>query len=81
MIINKKSSKSKETPQAKPQPRERESLDGRDNKRLNAKKPTNSEGTAAWQNSATRYQEDNVNKPSIERVIDAKDWVDNGSRL
>ena len=81
MIINKKSLKRKESSQTKPQPEERESLDGSGNKRLNAKRSTNSEGTAAWQNSATRYQEDNVNKPSIERVIDAKDWVDNGSRL
>ncbi len=79
MIIHKKHKK--ESPKANSQPREREHLDGSDNQRLNAHRPTNNEGTAAWQNSATRYQEDNVNKPSPERVIDAKDWVDNGSKL
>ncbi|MGF7144603.1 hypothetical protein HNQ56_003035 [Anaerotaenia torta] len=44
-------------------------------------KPTNNEGTAAWQDSATDYQPGHVGKPPIERVIDAKDWVDNGSKL
>ncbi len=48
---------------------------------VNCPKPTNNEGTAAWQASATDYQPGNVNKPPIERVIDAKDWVDNGSKL
>lgn len=81
MIINKKHFQRKETSQETSQPREREHLDGSDNKRMNSKKPTNKESTAALQSSATRYQEDNVNKPSIERVVDAKDWVDNGSKL
>lgn len=54
---------------------------GRDNKRLKAKAPTNNEGTAAWQNAEESYKVDMVNKPSIESVIDAKDWVDNGSKL
>lgn len=58
-----------------------DNLQGRDNKRLKAKDPTNSEGTAAWQNSEQNYKVDMVNKPSIENVIDAKDWVDNGSKL
>lgn len=56
-------------------------LQGQDNKRLETINPTNNEGTAAWQNSETNYKVDNVNKPSIERVVDAKDWVDNGSKL
>ena len=47
----------------------------------NQPKPTNNEGTAAWQDSATDYQPGNVGQPPIERGIDAKDWVDNGSRL
>ncbi len=81
MIINKKHFLGKESNHAKEQSRETGHVDGSDNKRLDAKKSTNKENTAAWQNSATRYQEDNVNKPSIERVIDAKDWVDNGSKL
>jgi|GEM_PF-463609 hypothetical protein len=88
MIINKKhlhgksQSQGKVTNDAHTQSEGKDyQLQGEDNKRLNSKKATNNEGTAAWQNSATRYQEDNVNKPSIERVMDAKDWVDNGSRL
>ncbi|NLK27287.1 MAG: DUF3787 domain-containing protein [Clostridiales bacterium] len=58
-----------------------DNLQGRNNKRLKAIDPTNSEGTAAWQNSEESYKVDMVNKPSIQNVIDAKDWVDNGSKL
>lgn len=56
-------------------------LQGKDNKRINTQRPTNSEGTAAWQNSESNYDVDQVNIPSIDNVMDAKDWVDNGSRL
>ena len=56
-------------------------LQGNNNQRLEAAKPTNCECTAAWQNSETTYKVDQVNKPSLDCVIDAKDWVDNGSRL
>ena len=56
-------------------------LQGKDNKRLNKQRPTNSEGTAAWQNSDSNYDVDQVNVPSIDNVMDAKDWVDNGSML
>ncbi|MDF2538156.1 MAG: hypothetical protein K0S76_1177 [Herbinix sp.] len=59
----------------------KDNLQGNNNKRLNDTKPTNCECTAAWQNSAEKYDVDQVNKPSIERVIDAKNWVDNGSKL
>lgn len=59
----------------------KENFQGRQNKRQNATDPTNCECTAAWQNSESNYEVDMVNKPSIERVIDAKDWVDNGSKL
>lgn len=51
------------------------------NARLKNIIPTNNEGTAAWQSSESKDPEDQVSKPSIERVIDAKDWVDNGSKL
>ncbi len=51
------------------------------NKRLDTVKPTNNEGTAAWQDAEAKNKIDNVSKPSIERVVDAKDWVDNGSKL
>ena len=59
----------------------KDNFQGKNNKRLHTENPTNSEGTAAWQNSETNYKVDQVNKPSLERVIDAKDWVDNGSKL
>ncbi|HWT75781.1 MAG TPA: DUF3787 domain-containing protein [Mobilitalea sp.] len=59
----------------------KDNYQGKNNKRLSSPKPTNSEGTAAWQNGETNGQVDNVSKPSIDRVVDAKDWVDNGSQL
>ena len=59
----------------------KDKLQGKNNKRLDNAKPTNCECTAAWQDSESTYKVDNVNKPSIERVVDAKDWVDNGSKL
>lgn len=59
----------------------KDKLQGKKEERLNTPKPTNNEGTAAWQDAESAYREGNVNKPSIERVIDAKDWVDNGSKL
>ena len=58
-----------------------DNVQGRNNKRLKATDPTNSEGTAAWQNSEKNYKVDMVNKPSVDNVVDAKDWVDNGSKL
>ncbi len=59
----------------------KDNFQGKNNKRLNTVNPTNNEGTAAWQNSETNYKVDQVNKPSLERVIDAKEWVDNGRKL
>jgi hypothetical protein len=59
----------------------KDNFEGKDNKRLNTVNPTNSEGTAAWSNSEDLYKVDMVNKPSLDHVIDAKDWVDNGSKL
>ncbi|HHU73190.1 MAG TPA: DUF3787 domain-containing protein [Clostridiales bacterium] len=59
----------------------KKNFQGKNNKRLNAVDPTNSEGLAAWQNFASNYDVDLVNEPSLDRVMDAKDWVDNGSKL
>lgn len=59
----------------------KDALQGRDNKRLHTTKKTNCECTAAWQNAEGQYKVDQVNKPSMDSVIDAKDWVDNGSKL
>ncbi len=58
-----------------------DAFQGKNNKRMNTCNPTNNEGTAAWSNSDELYDVELVNKPSIDRVIDAKDWVDNGSKL
>ena len=57
--------------------KKKDNFQGKNNKRLDSINPTNNEGTAAWQNSESNYKVDQVNKPSEERVIDAKDWVDN----
>lgn len=59
----------------------KDNFQGKNNKRLKTCSPTNNEGTAAWQNSEDNYKVDKVNKPSLDRIIDAKDWVDNGSKL
>lgn len=59
----------------------KDQLTGKDNKRLFSKKPTNSEATAAWQNSESEYPVEQVNHPALDEVTEAKDWVDNGSKL
>lgn len=56
-------------------------LQGKNNKRLDATSATNCECTAAWQNKEKEYKVDKVNKPSLDNVVEAKDWVDNGSKL
>lgn len=58
-----------------------EQFQGKNNKRLETCNPTNSEGTAAWSSAEELYKVDQVNKPSLDRVKDAKEWVDNGSKL
>ena len=54
---------------------------GDNNERLGKIHPTNKEGTAAWQNFEGYYKVDQVGKPSEQDVIEAKELVDNGSRL
>ncbi len=56
-------------------------LNGSNNKRLSSSKPTDNEGTAAWANEKSRHKNSNVSIPSIDNVINAKEWVDNGSKL
>ncbi len=58
-----------------------EQLDGHDNRRRTAYRPTDNEGTAAWTNEATKQKHTNVVIPKIEGVSEAKSWVDNGSKL
>lgn len=37
--------------------------------------------TEAWANQAHMTQDANVSIPSDEAILEAKDWVDNGSKL
>ncbi len=57
-------------------------LSGEHNKRLKAYRPIKNEGTAAWSNiDNLRTDGSKVHIPSLYNVEEAKDWVDNGSRL
>lgn len=56
-------------------------LSGANNKRLKKHRPTNNESTAAWADIDKLRPESKVSVPSLNNVIEAKDWVDNGSRL
>ena len=56
-------------------------LSGEHNKRLKAHRPVKNEGTAAWANIDSLQPESKVSIPSLDNVEEAKDWVDNGSRL
>ena len=57
------------------------SLKGKDNKRLKSMKPTNNEATAAWANECETEANSKVSIPSLDSVEEAKEWVDNGSKL
>ena len=56
-------------------------LSGTDNRRLKKGVPTNNEGTAAWADIDKLEPDSKVSVPSLENVLEAKDWVDNGSKL
>lgn len=56
-------------------------LSGENNKRLKAHRPTNNASTAAWADIEKLQPESKVSTPSLENVVNAKEWVDNGSRL
>ena len=56
-------------------------LDGHDNRRMTAYRPTDNEGTAAWTKEKTKQKLTNVVIPDEEGVSEAKNWVDNGSKL
>lgn len=56
-------------------------LSGKDNQRLYSYEPTNNEATAAWREDCETTPMSRVEIPSDENVDEAKDWVDNGSRL
>ncbi len=56
-------------------------LSGKNNKRLYSSTPTNSEKTAAWNDDNETIANSQVQIPATSCVEEAKDWVDNGSRL
>lgn len=56
-------------------------LSGEHNKRLKAHRPVKNEGTAAWANIDSLQPESKVSIPSLDNVEEAKEWVDNGSKL
>ncbi|WP_070000471.1 CDIF630_02480 family spore surface protein [Cellulosilyticum sp. I15G10I2] len=58
-----------------------EPVRGEKNKRLFSNDPIKNEGTAAWADAERLMKETQVNVPSERNVINAKEWVDNGSRL
>ena len=59
----------------------KDQLSGKNNKRLKETTPMKSEYTAAWANIEGMLPESNVPQPALEDVINAKEWVDNGSKL
>ena len=56
-------------------------LNGKNNIRLKETTPVNNEHTAAWADVDNIMPESQVTQPSLEDVINAKEWVDNGSKL
>jgi len=58
-----------------------EAVTGANNKRLNSCDPITNEGTAAWADAESLMEKTKVNVPSETNILNAKEWVDNGSRL
>lgn len=56
-------------------------LNGQNNKRLFSTERLNNNYTAAWTDKGKIYKNTNVTAPSESQVQEAKDWVDNGSKL
>lgn len=56
-------------------------LTGVGNKRLNNIDAVHSENTAAWTDEEKVVGEGKVSAPSNINIINAKEWVDNGSKL
>ena len=56
-------------------------LSGKRNARLYSSVPVENNYTAAWTDPGYIYPETNVTAPSEEITEEAKDWVDNGSKL
>lgn len=56
-------------------------LTGTHNQRINKTSQTDNESTAAWAGTDHKEAKSGVSIPGIHNVVDAKEWVDNGSRL
>lgn len=56
-------------------------LTGAGNKRLNNTDAVHSENTAAWTDTEKVIGEAKVSVPSSTNTINAKEWVDDGSKL
>lgn len=56
-------------------------LSGKDNRKLKNQTPTNNAHSAAWADIDSLAPESKVSTPSFDSVLEAKDWVDNGSKL
>ena len=56
-------------------------LSGRNNNRLDSKTPIHKENTAAWNETDKTLKPSKVSIPSEPNVVNAKEWVDDGSRL
>jgi hypothetical protein len=56
-------------------------LSGKDNSRLNETTPMHREDTAAWNETKNVLKPSKVSIPSELNVEQAKEWVDDGSRL
>uniref|UniRef100_N2AIX7 DUF3787 domain-containing protein n=1 Tax=Eubacterium plexicaudatum ASF492 TaxID=1235802 RepID=N2AIX7_9FIRM len=56
-------------------------LKGASNQRLDKTSQSDSQSTAAWAGTDHYAQKSNVSIPKTSAVENAKEWVDNGSRL
>ena len=56
-------------------------LTGKNNERLKTHKQQNNQINAAWANMESLKSQSNVSIPSMDSVVEAKVWVDNGSEL
>ncbi len=56
-------------------------LTGKNNKRLDVKMTRDNQSTAAWAQADHRERETNVIIPTDSGIANAKEWVDNGSKL
>ncbi|MBO5459440.1 MAG: DUF3787 domain-containing protein [Lachnospira sp.] len=56
-------------------------LHGENNARLGKTNEQDNEGTAAWADEKKAKEKSQVAVPGESAVVNAKEWVDNGSRL